>query len=332
MLRACLIGAGAMGKNHGRVLHEVEGVELVAVVDPAGDPHGIARGATLHDSLDTALEQGIDMAIAAVPTRFHEQMALQLAANGVHTLVEKPVSHSSESGFLMADAFAKAGLVGAVGHIERFNPAIRELRKRLSNGDLGQIYQVSTRRMSNFPARISDVGVAMDLATHDVDLTAWITQSRYEAVHALTANRSGRETEDLISINARLSNGAIANHLVNWLSPMKERVTLVTGEAGAFVADTASGDLTFYANGSAPLEWESLANFRGVSEGDVTRYAIPKREPLRAELEAFRDTVLGEQTDLCTLEEGARTVQVIEQSLTSAAQGLVLSGSAGRTS
>lgn len=321
MLRACLIGAGVMGKNHGRVIHDVEGLELVAVVDPAGDTFGIAREAKLFETVEQALEFGIDIAVVAVPTRFHEGIALTLASNGVHALIEKPVAHSSESGQLMANAFEAAGLVGAVGHIERFNPAVRELRKRLDHEDLGHIYQVSTRRLSNFPARISDVGVAMDLATHDVDLTAWITQSRYERVQAFATSRSGRGLEDLVSINALLSGGIIATHSVNWLSPMKERLTVVTGEAGAFVADTASGDLTFYANGSIPLEWDSVANFRGVSEGDVTRFAYAKREPLRSELEAFRDAVLGEKTDLCTLSEGVATVEVIEQSLHSATHG-----------
>lgn len=324
MLRACLVGAGVMGKNHGRVLHEIEGVDLVAVVDPAGDPLGIGRGARHYSSLDAALSAGIDIAVVAVPTRFHEPIALQLAAAGVHTLVEKPVSYSAESGRRIAAAFDAAGLVGAVGHIERFNPAIRELRKRLEGGELGHLYQVSTRRLSSFPSRISDVGVAMDLASHDLDLTAWITGSSYEQVFALTTSRSGRENEDLITLTARLSGGVIANHLVNWLSPMKERVTVVTGDAGAFVADTASGDLTFFANGSVPLEWESVASFRGVTEGDVTRFAYAKVEPLRAELEAFRDAVLGATTDLCTLSEGTHTVEVIEQSLVSASQGAVV--------
>ena len=96
----------------------------------------------------------------------------------------------------------------------------------------------------------------------------------------------------------------IVNHIVNWLSPMKERVTIVNGETGTFVADTSSGDLTFFANGTFPLEWESISAFRGVSEGDVTRYAFPKREPLRVEHEAFRDAVLGLRQDVVTMDRG----------------------------
>jgi predicted dehydrogenase len=122
----------------------------------------------------------------------------------------------------------------------------------------------------------------------------------------------------MITITGRTKSGVIVNNIVNWLSPMKERVTVVTGEKGAFVADTGTGDLTFYANGTIPLEWESVSSFRGVSEGDVTRYAFPKREPLRVEHEAFRDAVLGKQTDVVTMEQGQRTLAVVEAALDSA--------------
>jgi UDP-N-acetylglucosamine 3-dehydrogenase len=102
---------------------------------------------------------------------------------------------------------------------------------------------------------------------------------------------------------------------------MKERVTVVTGERGAFVADTATGDLTFYANGTIPLEWESVSSFRGVSEGDVVRFAFPKREPLRVEHEAFRDAVLGRSNDIVTMADGLRTLSVVESALAAAATG-----------
>ena len=147
-------------------------------------------------------------------------------------------------------------------------------------------------------------------------------QSDYERVFAQTAFKSGREYEDMITITGRTASGVIVNNIVNWLSPMKERVTVVTGEKGAFVADTSTGDLTFYANGTIPLEWESVSSFRGVSEGDVTRYAFAKREPLRVEHEAFRDAVLGQETDVVTMEQGQRTLTVVERALESARDGV----------
>ncbi|MFD5225005.1 Gfo/Idh/MocA family oxidoreductase [Microbacterium sp. NPDC058342] len=320
-LRAGLLGVGMMGRHHARVLREIDGVELVAIADPGGDPHGVAGDLRILPDIDALIAEGIDTAVVAVPTRFHEDAALKLAAAGVHTLVEKPIAHSLEAGQRMVDAFENAGLVGAVGHIERFNPALQELRRRIEAGELGGVYQVATRRQGPFPSRIADVGVAKDLASHDVDLTAWVVQSDYDRVFAQTAFKSGREFEDMITITGRTRSGVIVNNIVNWLSPMKERVTVVTGEKGAFVADTSTGDLTFYANGTIPLEWESVSSFRGVSEGDVTRYAFAKREPLRVEHEAFRDAVLGKSTDVVTMTQGQRTLAVVEAALVSARDG-----------
>lgn len=320
-LRAGLLGVGMMGRHHARVLREVEGIELVAIADPGGDPHGVAGDLPVLPDIEALIAAGIDLAVVAVPTQFHEDAALKLAAAGVHTLVEKPIAHSVEAGRRMTDAFAERGLVGAVGHVERFNPALLEMRRRIAAGDLGAVYQIATRRQGPFPARIADVGVGKDLASHDVDLTAWVADSTYATVFGQIALKSGRPHEDMILITGRLSNGLVVNHIVNWLSPMKERLTIVTGEKGTFVADTSTGDLTFYANGTFPLEWESVTAFRGVSEGDMTRFAIPKREPLRVEHEAFRDAILGEPSDVVTMEQGLRTLEVVEAALESARTG-----------
>jgi predicted dehydrogenase len=113
----------------------------------------------------------------------------------------------------------------------------------------------------------------------------------------------------------------MVNHLVNWLSPLKERFTSVTGEHGCFVADTLTADLTFFANGAVTTEWEALRAFRGVTEGDMVRFAIPKREPLLVEHERFRDAVRGEPNDIVTLRQGLRTVEVSAAVLESAGTG-----------
>lgn len=323
-LRVGLLGVGQMGRHHARVLRELPGVELVGIADPGGDPHGVAGSLEVLPDIDALIAAGIDMAVVAVPTAFHEAAALKLADAGVHTLVEKPIAHSVEAGRRMVDAFAAKNLVGAVGHIERFNPALQELRRRIEAGDLGEVYQIATRRQGPFPSRIADVGVAKDLGSHDVDLTAWVAQSPHKTIFAQTMLKSGRAHEDMILASGRLENGVIVNHVVNWLSPMKERITIVTGERGAYVADTNSSDLTFYANGTIPTEWEYMSAFRGVSEGDVTRFAIAKREPLRVEHEAFRDAVLGLRTDVVTMEEGLRTLAVVEGIIESAATGAAI--------
>ena len=166
------------------------------------------------------------------------------------------------------------------------------------------------------------MGVVKDLATHDIDLTSWVVQAPYISVFAQTAHRSGREFEDLVSATGMLERGIVASHLVNWVSPFKERVTVISGELGAFVADTLSADLTFYANGLVPTEWDEVANFRGVREGDVIRYAIPKPEPLRLEHEAFRDAVFGRPADIVTMEQGVAVTRIADAMLRSATSGL----------
>jgi predicted dehydrogenase len=326
-LRAGLIGLGMMGRHHARVLGSLDGVELVGVADPAGDVHGVAGGRPVVGSVEELIALGIDYCMVAVPTAYHEAAGLALAEAGVNAMIEKPLAPDVESATHLAETFEKRGLVGAVGHIERYNPALQSLRTRLENGDLGAVYQVATRRQGPFPARIADVGVVKDLATHDIDLTAWVTQQPFTSVMARTAHKSGREFEDLVSITGQLADGTVTSHLVNWLSPMKERLTVVTGEKGTFVADTLTADLTFYANGTIDTEWDAIAKFRGVSEGDVIRYAIAKPEPLRTEHEAFRDAVLGLEgasARIVTMRQGLATVAVAEAAIRSAREGVVV--------
>lgn len=318
-LRAGLIGLGMMGRHHARVLGSLPGVDLVAVADPGGDPHGVAGSRPLLGSIEELIEQGIDYCMVAVPTIYHEEVGLALAEAGVHAIIEKPLAQDTPSAVRLAEAFKAKGLVGAVGHIERYNPALQQARARLEAGELGDVYQVTTRRQGPFPARIADVGVVKDLGTHDIDLTAWVTQQTYTSVSARTAYKSGRQYEDLVAITGQLSSGTVTSHLVNWLSPLKERVTIITGERGAFVADTLTADLTYFANGEVQNTWSDIANFRGVSEGDVIRYAIAKPEPLRVEHENFRDAVLGKEADIVTMEQGLTTVRVAEACIESAA-------------
>lgn len=324
-LRAGLIGLGMMGRHHARVLGTLPGVDLVAVADPGGDVHGVSGGRPVEESIEALIGHGLDYCMVAVPTIYHEQIGLALAEAGVHTMIEKPLAQDTASSQALAEAFERQGLVGAVGHIERYNPALQQARARIESGELGDIYQVVTRRQGPFPARIADVGVVKDLGTHDIDLTAWVTQQEFTSVAARTTHRSGREFEDMVSVVGQLSKGTITNHLVNWLSPFKERVTVITGSKGSFVADTLTADLTFHANGEIESSWDAIAKFRGVSEGDVVRFAITKPEPLRTEHEQFRDAVLGKDADIVTMTQGMRTVKVAEACIESSATGTVVS-------
>lgn len=320
-LRVGLVGIGMMGRNHARVLNAIDGVDLVGVADPSGDKFGMAGNATVVDTIPDLIGLGLDAAVVATPTEAHLEVGLELAAAGIHTLIEKPLAMNADQSIQLVSAFEAAGLVNAVGHIERYNPALRALRTKLDEGQLGEIYQIATRRQGPFPNRIADVGVVKDLATHDIDLTAWVIRSPYAQVSAQTAFKSGRQHEDLISVTARAANGIVISHLVNWLSPLKERLTVVTGDKGAFVADTLTGDLHFHENGLVATEWDQVARFRGVTEGDSIRYAIPKPEPLRLEHENFRDAILGTSDDIVSMREAMAAVVVAEACLQASRDG-----------
>ena len=314
MLRAGLVGLGVMGRHHMRLLSQLDGVEFVGVHDPALSGQGNVSGNPVFDDLESLMKAGLDYCVVAAPTAFHLDLGLALAAAGVHCLIEKPVAPTHTEATQLVNAFDKAGLVGGVGHIERFNPALQAMRQKIEEGLLGEIYQISTRRQGPFPARIADVGVVKDLATHDIDLTAWVAQSPYRDVSARTTHKSGRAHEDMVVAVGTLENGTIVNHVVNWLSPFKERNTTVIGDKGSLVADTLTADLTFYENGTVRGQWESVQAFRGVAEGDVTRFALSKIEPLLTEHLAFRDAVVtGDQSAIVTLRDGLAAVRIADE-------------------
>jgi len=316
VLRAGIVGLGVMGRHHLRILGNLEGVELVGVFDPALVGNRELSGVPVHSSLQSLLGSHLDYCVLSAPTAYHLELGLQLAEHGVHTLIEKPVATTGDEAKQIVEAFESKGLIGGVGHVERFNPAIQAMRQKISEGLLGEVFQVATRRQGPFPARISDVGVVKDLATHDIDLTMWAMQRRYESVSAHTAFRSGRKHEDMLVAIGQLEGGVIVNHLVNWLSPFKERRTTVIGEHGALVADTLTADLTFYENGTQGGSWDGVSSFRGVSEGNVLRFALTKTEPLLVEHQTFRDAVRSGRPDgIVTMAQGLETVRVADQLL-----------------
>jgi len=312
-VRAGLIGLGVMGRHHLRVLNELSGVEFIGLHDPFVKPSTIPSQYTVHPTIEGLLDATPDYCVVAAPTAFHLELGLRLAERGIHALIEKPVAQNLAEATQLVDAFAAAGLVGAVGHIERFNPALQAMRTKLEEGVLGTIFQITTRRQGPFPARIADVGVVKDLATHDIDLTAWIAGSRYAEVSARTSHRSGRPHEDMVLAVGHLENGIIVNHVVNWLTPFKERNVTVLGENGALVADTLTADLTLYRNGRSEGNWSGISDFRGVSEGDITRFALVKNEPLAVEHQRFRDAVIGRHEEgIVTLRDGLDAVRVAD--------------------
>ena len=324
-LRGAVIGLGMMGRHHARLLQALPQVEFAGAVDPAGDRFDVLRDpGQVHPSIEALLAAGAapDLAIVAVPTDDHLGAVEQLVAAGVSVLVEKPLAASSEDARRIIAGIEQARVRGAVGHVERFNPALLELRRRVLDGQLGEVFLIATERCGPFPERIRDVGVVKDLATHDLDLVRWLGDSPVAQVAAQTSHRMGRAHEDVVLATGRLASGTTFNCQVDWLTPTKTRRTRVLGERGMLVADTLTADLTFYENGLVHSEWGATQQLRGVSEGNATRYAIARREPLLVELEAFCAYVAGDDAaPVVTLTAGLETVATAEAVLRSAGGG-----------
>ena len=320
-----MVGLGTRGRQHARVLGDLAGVKLVGAIDPDPRAFGTAHSVSAAANLDELLALGIDICVVAAPALMHADIGLRLADAGVHTLIEKPLAPDPASARLLAKAFDARRLIGCVGHVERYSPAMRALRARLAQGELGTVFQIATRCQGPFPASIRDAGVVMDLATHDIDVTQWVTGSRYLAVSAFTGCPTGSPHEDLVTVSGVLCDGTIASHLVNSLSPMKERIVAATGDRGYLLADTLATELWFHRNGAVTTADSPGRPFQGASEGDLIRYAVTKRDALTVELENFRDAVLGKPADIVTMQQGVDTIEVAAAVLAASRDGATVS-------
>ncbi len=322
MLRGAIVGLGMMGRHHARLLQSTPRIAFAGAVDPGGDRHGAVREAVdVYASIDELLEHGEpEFAVVAVPTDEHLAVARALAAAGVHMLIEKPLAGTTADAEQIIEICRAGAVRAAVGHVERFNPALIELRRRTEEGQVGEVFLIGTERCGPFPDRVTDVGVVKDLATHDLDLVGWLGKSPIDVLAAQTVFKTGREHEDLVLVTGRLAAGLAFSITVDWLTPTKIRRMRILGDRGMLVADTLTSDLVFHENGSVTSEWDSSQALRGVAEGNSTRYALQRREPLLVELEAFCDLVLGDETSpAVSLEEGLQTVRCAERVLESAA-------------
>jgi len=292
-MKVAVIGVGAMGRNHARVYSELfDEADLVAVADTdaklAESTAGKFSVRAYTDYRQLLEEEKPDAVSIAVPTIMHEETGMAAMEAGAHILIEKPIAHTVEAGRRLIEKAASLRRHLMIGHVVRFNPAIQALRQKLVDGDLGRIFQIFCRRAGPFPARIRDVGVVIDLAPHDIDIMRYLAGSNPIRVYAETEQRIHTEHEDLLWGTLRFADGVVGSLEINWLTPTKIRETLVLGERGLFRVDDLTQDLYFYENARAhDVQWQALETLKGVSEGSMTRFAIQRYEPLKAELQAF---------------------------------------------
>jgi len=296
MTKVAVIGVGSMGRNHARVYSELPEAHLAAVsdVNPQAAQDAAAKygGRAYADYREMLAKESPEAVSIAVPTAMHEQVGMDALEAGAHVLMEKPIAATLEEGKHLIEKACTTNRQLMVGHIVRFNPSMQVLKQKLTDGDLGRIFQVFCRRAGPFPARIRDVGVVVDLAPHDVDVMRFLTGQNPVRVYAETERRIHTDHEDLLWGLLRFPDGVVGSLEINWLTPTKIREVLVLGERGLFRVNDLTQDLYFYENAQVNGDlWSALKTLKGVSEGHMIRYAIQRYEPLKAELQAFLGAV-----------------------------------------
>ena len=322
-IRVVVVGAGSMGLNHVRVLKDFgdDVAQLVGVAE--ADEAARARVASRFgikcyaDFREMIAETKPDLATVVVPTNLHFDVASHILDAGVSLLVEKPIAASVDQARKLIELADARGVKLAVGHVERFNPAVVELKHLLDSDSLGSIFSLLARRLGPFPPRIRDVGVILDLATHDLDVMRYLTGSDVVHASAETQRRVHQMHEDMVLALVRFESGAVGVLDVNWLTPTKVRELSVTGERGMYLVNYLTQDLYFYENSSVATTttWDSAPTPIGVSEGAMTRLVVRKAEPLKIEYEDIFRALRTDGEVTVTGRDGLAVLQVAQQLL-----------------
>jgi len=304
-VRIGVIGVGVMGSNHGRVLADLPGVEVVGIADP-GAEHRAALATMLNcaacDDVDQLLALGIDAAVIAAPTHLHHDLALTCIKRGVHVLVEKPIASNVEEGHAIVNAAKRAGVTLMVGHVERFNPAVQSIKEAIKGEDM---LSIAITRVGPFPPRMSNVGVVIDLAVHDIDLIRWFTDSEIIEVQPQLKSAVA-EREDIALLQFRTASGVLAHINTNWLTPFKARTVHVATRRKYLIADLLTRQVT------------ECFGFQPDGSYSMRHLSVGHAEPLRAELIAFVQAIREGKSPAVTGEEGVASLEIAMQCLNGA--------------
>ena len=322
-LKIAVIGMGSMGMNHLRVLRDFDDelIQLVGVAE-THEPtlkHAMSRFhvAGYIDYRQMIEQTHPDLVAVVVPTHLHFAVASYALERGINVLVEKPITSTVEEAQILIELARQRNVKLAVGHIERFNPGVIAMKRRLVAGELGQIFHMYARRLGPFPPRIRDVGVTLDLATHDIDVMRYLLDAEVEYAYAETQQRLHSTCEDLLLGILHFSSHAIGMLDVNWLTPTKMRELSITGEKGMYHLNYLTQDVYFYENDYTPTNWDTLRTLAGVSEGTMTRLKVLKAEPLHLEYEDIVEAISSDRLPTVSGEDGVAVLKVAYQ-LTSA--------------
>jgi UDP-N-acetylglucosamine 3-dehydrogenase len=306
-LKIAVIGVGGWGKNHVRVLHNMEVLE--AVCDLSSD-----RGKEIAKKYNTKFyssikdlfsnERGLDACLVCTPTKSHLSVVKDVIENGCHVFVEKPLSFSSKECEEMTDLSEKAKVVLTCGYVERFNPAVQDLKKIIEEQAYGDLLMMEFHRENRMPLHIKDVGVIYDTSVHDIDTAMFLFGKGPKMVFA-RAGKKFHSYEDFATIMLGFEDQKVAIIASNWVTPKKVRTFSAVCTEG-----TVNGDF--------------ITQEIKIDQGDAT--IIPRRqqfqEPLILELQSFIDVIEGRRKrPLVTSEEATNVTKVAEAALLSSDTG-----------
>jgi predicted dehydrogenase len=294
--KVAVIGAGQFGRNHCRVIHESERAELAAVVDTEpgraaeiAAPYGAPAYTDFRDIIGK-----VDAAIVAVPTIAHEPVGRVLLESGLDLLVEKPIAPDLAAADSLVNAASKHGRILQVGHLERFNPAVIELERRLTVALFFEIH-----RMSVFTPRSLDVDVVLDLMIHDVDIVLAIAKAEPEEIRAAGISILSRKV-DIANVRLQFPNGCVANLTASRVSTEKVRKLRIFQPAQYLSLDYARQELAIFSVG-------------GPKQIGLEQVPVQKSEPLKTQFDAFLNAI---ETRISPKTSGLAARQTLQVALT----------------
>jgi predicted dehydrogenase len=286
-----------MGANHARVLADLADVKLVGIADSDRNQRELvaqALGCAGHADVEALIADGVDAVTIAAPTHLHRDLALTCIRHGVHILVEKPIASSVEEGRAIIAAAQRADITLMIGHVERFNPAVEAIKTAIRDED---ILSIAITRVGPFPPRMSNVGVVIDLAVHDIDLIRWFTDSDIVEVQPQLSNAIA-EREDIALLQFRTASGVLAHINTNWLTPFKARSVTVATRKKYIMGDLLTRQVT------------ECFGFQPDGSYSMRHLSVGHAEPLRAELQAFVSAIRHGERPAVTGEEGVEALEI----------------------
>ncbi len=304
MAKIAVIGVGGWGKNHIRVLHELGALAAFCDVDKAKiDLFQKTYRVKGYTSVDDLLsEAGIDGVTICTPTSTHYAIAEKTIGRGLHTFVEKPLTPASKEGEMLVGQAERRKVKLTVGYIERFNPAVTDLKSILKSGEIGAPLLLEFHRENKWPGRIEDVGIVTDTSVHDIDTARWIFESEPKVVFARTGRVMGRH-EDFAAIILGFDGQKTAFITSNWVTPKRVRQLITVCTGGVVTIDFVS---------------------QSVVIDDEAGTRIPRRtsqEPLKKEMEWFVDCIDKDRQPLVTGRDAVNTTKIAEAALVSSSSG-----------